>query len=92
MAPPPARTFLVESYVPSLDKATAAALSSRLRAAIAELQREGRGLEWLRSFVLLDEETFIWMLSAANVDEIALVNERAHVACDHVVEVVAGDS
>jgi hypothetical protein len=92
MAPPAARTFLVESYIPSLDKATAAALSLRLRAAIAELRREGRAIEWLRSFALVDEETYVWMLKAADVDDIALVNQRAQVPCDHVVEAVPGES
>lgn len=92
MAPPTVRTFFVESYVPRLDDATAAALSSRLRAAIAELRREGRTLEWLRSFALVDEETYVWMLKAADVDEIALVNRRARVPYDHVVEAVPGES
>jgi hypothetical protein len=92
MASPTVRTFFVESYVPRLDDATAAALSSRLRTAIAELRREGRTLEWLRSFALVDEETYVWMLNAADVDEIALVNQRARVPYDHVVEAVPGES
>ena len=91
MASPTVRTFFVESYVPRLDDATAAALSSRLRAAIAELRREGRTLEWLRSFALVDEETYVWMLKAADVDEIALVNQRALVPYHHVVEAVSGE-
>ena len=91
MASPTVRTFFVESYVPRLDDATAAALSSRLRAAIAELRREGHTLEWLRSFALVDEETYVWMLKAADVDEIALVNQRARVPYDHVVEAVSGE-
>ena len=78
--------------VPRLDEETAAALSSRLRAVIAELRREGRTLEWLRSFALVDEETYVWMLKAADVDEIALVNHRAQVPYDHVVEAVPGES
>ena len=91
MASPTVRTFFVESYVPRLDDATATALSSRLRAAIAELRREGRTLEWLRSFALVDEETYVWMLKAADVDEIVLVNQRARVPYDHVVEAVSGE-
>ena len=82
---------MLESYVPKLDERTAAALSSRLRAAVTELRREGRALEWLRSFALVDEETYVWMLIAADVDDVALVNQRARVLCDHVVEVVPGE-
>ena len=86
------RTFLVESYVPNLDEPTAAELSARLRCTIAELRREGLKLRWLRSFALLREETFVWMLSAADADQVVAVNERAAVRFDHVAEVAAGES
>jgi hypothetical protein len=85
------RTFFVESYVPALDGPTAAALSAQLRAAVDELRREGRELEWLRSFALIDDETYVWMLAAGDVDDVVLVNERARLSYDHVVEVVTGE-
>jgi hypothetical protein len=77
------RTFLVESYVPNLDEATAAELSVRLRSTIADLRREGLKLRWLRSFALLN---------AADVDQVVVVNERAAVGFDHVAEVAASES
>jgi hypothetical protein len=86
------RTFLVESYVPNLDEATAAELSVRLRSTIADLRREGLKLRWLRSFALLREETYCWMLNAADVDQVVVVNERAAVGFDHVAEVAASES
>ena len=82
MAPQAATTFFVESYVPGLDQAAAAALTSRLRVAVAELQREGRPIAWVRSFALVDEETFVWMLRAADAGDIARVNQRARVSSD----------
>jgi hypothetical protein len=85
------RTFFVESYVPALDEASAAALSAKLRAAIDALRREGLELEWLRSFALVEDETYVWMLTATDVDDVVLVNERARLSYDHAVEVVAGD-
>lgn len=85
-------TYLVETYVPKLDEATAADLSARLQAAIGELQREGLALRWLRSFALLDEETYSWMLTAADRDDVARVNRRAGVTFDHVAEVLPGDA
>jgi hypothetical protein len=85
------RTFFVESYVPALDAAAAAALSAKVQAAIDELRREGRNVEWLRSFALADDETYVWMVAACNVDDVVLVNERARLTYDHVVEVVAGE-
>ncbi len=91
MTTPRRKTFFVESYVPALDEATAAALSAKLRAAVDELRREGRELDWLRSFALVDDETFVWMLAAGDVDDVVIVNERARLSYDHVVEVVAGE-
>ena len=90
MVPP--TTYLVETYIPNLDEATAADLSARLQAAIRELQREGRALRWLRSFALLEEETYSWMLTAADRDDVARVNRRAGVTFDHVAEVLPGDA
>lgn len=92
MARRAAKTFFVEGYVPGLDQEAAAALSSRLRAAIAELQRDGRTIAWLRSFALVDEETFVWMLTATDAGDVARVNQRAQVPYDHVVEVVPGEA
>jgi hypothetical protein len=92
MASTDERTFLVESYVPGLDEARAAELTLRLRSAIAELRREGLTLRWLRSFALVDEETYAWMISAADADQVATVQERAAIRFDHVAEVAAGDS
>jgi len=87
-----ARTFLSECYVPKLDEAAASALSTRLQAAIADLTADGLALRWLRGFALLEEETYAWMVSAPDVDGVALLNRRAAVTCDHVVEVVAGET
>jgi hypothetical protein len=85
-------TYLVETYIPNLDEATAAALSTRLQAAIGELQREGLALRWLRSFALLDEETYSWMLTATDADDVARINRRAGVAFDHLAEVLPGEA
>ncbi len=84
------RTFLVESYVPNLDETTAAELSSRLRSAVTELQRDGLTLQWLRSFAIVDEETYVWMVEAPDADHITLVRERAAVSVDHVAAVSEG--
>ena len=92
MRPRAPATFLVETYVPKLDEATAVALSTRLRAAITELQREGLPLRWLRSFALIGEDTYLWMLNANDADDIARVNRRAGVTFDHVAVVVPGEA
>ena len=85
-------TYLVETYIPKLDEATAVALSKRLRTAIRELQRDGLAVRWLRSFALVGEETYVWMLTATDAHEIALVNRRAGVKSDHIAEVLPGEA
>jgi hypothetical protein len=86
------RTFLVESYVPGLDERAAATLSSRLREAIRQLGEEGRTLRWGGSFALVDEETYICIISAPNVDDVIQLSERAGFEHDHVVEAFAIDA
>ena len=85
------RTFFVESYIPRLDAAAAAALSTRLQTAVEQLQEEGLPLAWIRSFALLDEDTLVWMVEATQLDDVVLVERRAGVELDHVVEVLPGD-
>jgi hypothetical protein len=87
----PQRTFFVESYVPQLDAAGAAALSARLRAAVAELREEGLALAWIRSFALLEDDTYVWIVEAAALDDVARIQRRAGVELDHVVEAVSGE-
>lgn len=86
------RTFFVECYIPQLDAAGAAALSSRLQTAIEQLTREGLPLAWIRSFALLQEDTYVWMVEASELDHVVMVQRRAGVELDHVVEVVPGEA
>jgi hypothetical protein len=92
MAPEDERRFFVESYIPDLDADGAAALSSRLQGAVAQLRAEGLPLAWIRSFALLNEDTFVWMVEATERDHVDLIQRRAGVELDHVVEMVPGES
>ena len=85
------RTFFVESYIPQLDAEGAAALSSRLQTAVDQLKDEGLALAWIRSFALLQEDTYVWMVEATQLDHVVLVQRRAGVELDHIVEVVPGE-
>jgi hypothetical protein len=84
----PGRTFLVESYVAGLDEPTAAALASRLRDAIRQLDAEGTTLRWRGSFALV-EETSICIIDAPKVDDVVRLSEQTGLEHDHVVEALA---
>jgi hypothetical protein len=86
------RTFLVETYVPRLDKRAAATLSSRLREAIRQLDDEGISLGWGGSFALVDEETYICIIGAIRFDDVVQLSERAGSEHDHVVEAFVIDA
>jgi hypothetical protein len=86
------RTFFVESYIPQLDAHAASALSSRLQRAVAQLSAEGLPLAWIRSFALLEEETYVWMVAAGRREHVVLVQRRAGVALDHIVEAAPGEA
>ena len=88
----PGRTFFVESYIPQLDAACAAALSSRLQTAVEQLKEEGLPLVWIRSFALLQEDTYVWMVEATQLDHVVLVQQRAGVELDHVAEAMPGET
>jgi hypothetical protein len=84
------RAFLVETYVAGLDETQAAAIASRLRAAIRSSE-EGGEVEALLSCALVDEETYLCIIAAPERDDVVAATERAGIVCDHVVEVVAMD-
>jgi hypothetical protein len=83
------KTFLVESYVPHLDEPTAGAISSRYRAAVVRLGEEGVALRWVQSFALFEEETYLCIVGASDLDHVLRLNERSGNRVDHVAEIVA---
>ena len=80
---------MVESYVPQLDERAAGKISSRLRDAARELAQQGVEIQWRGSFVLIDEETYLCIVAAPDLGCVVTLNDRADVAYDHMVEVVA---
>lgn len=86
------RTFLVELYVPQLDEQKAAAITSRCRTTARQLAEQGVPIQWLRSFVLVGEETYLCVVAARDRDHVSQLSRRAGLEHDHVVEVVAIDA
>ena len=57
----------------------------------AELREEGLALTWIRSFALLEDDTYVWIVEAAALDDVARIQRRAGMELDHVVEAVPGE-
>lgn len=82
------RTFLVETYVPRLDRRAAAEISSRYEESANELASQGIAIRWLQSYAAIEDETYICIVAASDADEVELLSRRAALAPDHVVQVV----
>ena len=82
------RTFLVETYVPRLDRRAAAEISSRYHDAACELASKGIAIRWLKSYAAIEDETYLCIVAARDADEVALLSRRAALVPDHVVQVV----
>ena len=83
--------FLVESYIPQLDEEGTAAIAARLGTAVDQLAGEGIVLRWLRSFAVIDDETYLSIVAARDPHSVVLLTERALLAYDHIAEVIAVD-
>lgn len=78
--------FLVERYIPQLERADIELLAERLAAASAELQAEGRDVHWLRSLAVPDDETCLCIFSAQTRADVEEANRRASAAYERIIE------
>lgn len=81
-----ARTFLVERYLPELRAADVEALGGRLATATAEMRREGRRVEWVRSLGIPGDEACVCSFRAASAADVDEANARAGAAYERIVE------
>jgi hypothetical protein len=77
--------FIIELYVPRNDCAAVAAAEERIAAAAAELTAEGRGVRFVRSIFVPDDETCFLLVEGA-ADDVRETARRAAVRVDHVAE------
>jgi hypothetical protein len=78
--------FLIELYVPQNDCAAVVAAEERIAAAAAELTAEGRGVRFVRSIFVPDDETCFLLVEGATADDVRETARRAAVRVDHVAE------
>ena len=87
MAHARAATYLVETYVPRLDRRSAAAVSRAYTRAIRELAQDGVALRLVESYAVAEDETYLCVVSAGNRDDVMRMTDRAGLRADHVVRV-----
>lgn len=83
-------SYLVETYVPRGRAEELEALGDELRAAIAELGREGVVVRYLRTTLVPDDETCFHVLEAPSAQAVARVCRRAGLDGTRVVSAVEG--
>jgi hypothetical protein len=81
--------FLVELYVARSDTAGARRASTDVRAAAAELRREGTSVRCLRSIFVPEDETCFVLCDADSVDAVGEAGRRAAVPVQRITEAVS---
>ena len=82
--------FLVELYVSRADGAAVESSARSARLAADELTREGRPVEYLRSFFVPEDETCFLLYEAATADDVEEAARRASLPFACVALALAG--
>jgi hypothetical protein len=80
--------FVTESYLPGADGH--AAVAARVRAAAAELAREGAQLRHLECIFVPEDELLMVMYEAASPELVREASHRAGIECERVLEAAGG--
>jgi Nickel responsive protein SCO4226-like len=81
--------FVVERYLPGLNRSELLRSLERLHAASAELCREGIPVRYLGSTIVPDDEACFCQFEAPSEAAVAEANRRAGLAFDRIVAAVA---
>jgi hypothetical protein len=77
-------TFLVEQYVPGLDRASACAISDQIAAACAALLEGGVCVRFERTIILPGEETALCFVEADSSDDVRRAIDSAGMTSSHI--------
>ena len=81
-------TYLVEVYVPRTSPGGADVVAARARAAVADMRRDGRGIRFLRSFFVPEDELWFCFYEARSVDDVAEATSRAELALSRIQQAI----
>jgi hypothetical protein len=80
--------YVVERYLPGLSGADLLPRLSRLEPVIEELRREGLGVRYLGSAIVLEDEACFCQFEGSSVAAVAAANRRADLPFDRIVPAV----
>ena len=89
------RQFLVECFVPGVDRRGVEAVATRARAATRDLRGDGAAVEYLGAILLPSDEVVLHLFRADSPSVVGAACERAQVAFERMTEavtVVGGDT
>ena len=78
------QAFLVEHYRPGLDVEALRRWVARVRATVAELEREGKPVRFLRSTIVPRDESFLCVIEAASEQLIREAYARAGIPFERI--------
>ena len=82
-------SYLVELYQPRSHEHQLEQASARLRAAAAQLSREGTPVRYLRSLFLPEDETCFHFFEAVSAAAVGEASRRAELTYDRIVEAIS---
>jgi hypothetical protein len=81
--------YIVERYLPDLDREELLRSLERLKAVSADLRREGTPVRYLGSTIVLEDEACFCNFEAPSEAAVAEANRRAGLSFDRIVSAVA---
>ena len=80
----PRQTYLIENYRPGLGAEELRQIVSRIRAAVAEMTRDGKSIRCMRSAIVPVDESFLCVIEAASEELAREAYARAGVSFDRI--------
>ena len=81
--------FVVERYLPGLDREALLRSLEQLEQAAAQMRTEGAPVRYLGSTIVPDDEACFCQFEADSANDVAEANRRAGVPFDRIVDAIA---
>jgi hypothetical protein len=88
---PRTRQFLVECFVPGVQRRDVEAAAMRARAATRDLQADGRVIEYVSAILLPSDEVVLHLFRADSREVVRVASERAQVVFERMTDAVVVD-